>query len=110
MSEADRNVIELHGKPAWKNGPTLAEFPRVCDAAQPYWEAFDELSSQREIGMGGVGAIRLEALLAWLNENEVDDPGERSRFRHYVTEMDSEYMKMTADKQKQETDRMKVKG
>ena len=81
-----------------------------CDLAMPYWEAFNDLSGQRAIGMGGVGPIRLEALLAWLDENGIDDPAERSRFRFYVTEMDSEYLRLTAEKQKAEMDKVKVKG
>lgn len=63
----------------------------------PYWEAFQRLSSQRDLGgMGSVGAIRYEAASSWLDEQRVLGAIERERFRFYIEQLDGEYLALRA--------------
>ncbi len=73
----------------------LEEMPEIASASLPYWDAFQRLSGQRELGgMGAVGAIRLEAITHWLNEQGIVDSVERERYRYYLEQMDGEYLSL----------------
>lgn len=49
-------------------------------------------------GMGGVGAMRYEAVTGWLDENGVSDPVSRARFRSLLQAMDEAYLEDAAKK------------
>jgi len=65
--------------------------PEIASAAAPYWSAWQELIGQRHVGMAA-GPLRREAVTDWLDENGVDDPGERAEFRHYLDKLDGAYV------------------
>jgi len=91
-----------------KGEPTkiLDEQPEIADQALVYWNAFQRLSGQRELGgMGAVGALRLEAVSHWLDESGIMDPVERERFRFYLEELDGEYLSLLSDRHKADADK-----
>lgn len=56
------------------------------------WRGFYALTGSRAITMGGVGPIPYFQILAYLDENEVDDPDERRELFHLIGRMDQEYL------------------
>ena len=85
----------------------LERQPQIFDSALQYWNAFQRVSGQRDLGgMGSVGALRIEAVSHWLDENGITDLVERERFRYYIEELDSEYLSLLSNRQKREMDKI----
>lgn len=64
-----------------------------------HWNAFWELSTERQIGMG-LGPIPWTAIVAYARELRFDDDDERERFRGLIRAMDGEYLKWRAEQGK----------
>jgi len=83
------------GEPA----KVLDDFVEPCSIGTCYWEAFHELTDQRDLGFGGIGAIRIDAISLWLDENSIFDPVERDRYFFHLRELDREYRTLVSKQQ-----------
>ena len=56
-----------------------------------YWQAFNELSSSRQSGMG-LGFIPYSEISAYLDEHHILDYEERFEWRYLITAIDTEFI------------------
>jgi hypothetical protein len=77
--------------PAW-----FFDQPEIWFQNQFYWNAFNELSSERQIGMG-LGPIPLSAIRRYAEEWELDGD-EYEVFYSIIRKMDIKYLDMTHSK------------
>lgn len=67
--------------------------PDIEPHLAPFWDAFQELSTDRHSdSMGGVGEIPFSALDRYAERFGIGDPDEFERLRHLIRAMDREYL------------------
>jgi len=67
--------------------------PTLFFDAVPLWNAFMNLSSSRQMGMG-LGAIPYSEISAWLSENDIIGFEDRERHRRFITFVDHKYLEI----------------
>lgn len=77
----------------------LESMPELYFDAVPFWEAFANLSSSRQSGMG-LGAIPYSEITSWLTENQIISFENRERYRYFVTFIDGKYLELKNDDRK----------
>lgn len=86
---------------AGTNVPALDTKPELISYLSNYWNAFMELSSSRQMGFGSVGSIIYSEISAYLDENRLFDLDDRKQYRKYINILDSEFLKHSNNKEKQ---------
>ena len=66
--------------------------------AIPYWTAFAELSSSRQLGMS-LGPIPYSEISCWLDENIICHIEERNQYRHLISSIDAKFVEIQNKKQ-----------
>jgi hypothetical protein len=78
------------------------EQPEILEAAEFYWQAFNELSSDRSMGMG-LGPIPYSSIRAWADEHGVTGRDDFDFFHGVIRGVDTEFLAvMNAPKDKGE--------
>lgn len=70
----------------------LRERPETPSALTFWWRAFQDLTSARPIGFGGVGPIPWTAIDAWATRHGVTDPDDFERLASVVQALDAEHL------------------
>ena len=76
-----------------KDVPALNKMPVLFFDAAPFWVAFMNLSSSRQIGMG-LGAIPYSEITGWLTENGIVRFEDRERYRRFIDVLDKKYLEI----------------
>jgi len=83
-----------------KNLPVPQSFldqPELTQESAPYYLAFNEVSTSRQMGMG-LGHIPYSEITGYLNENDIDHPEDRKRYRKFIVLLDNLYVKKSNEK------------
>jgi len=86
--------MEQAGRPvpdSYKNAPDLNVL------TIPYWKAFSELTTSRDMGFG-IGYIKYSEISSWLDENDIFEVEERDSFRRIINTIDSIYVSAQSKK------------
>ena len=95
--------MEQAGRPVpdtYKNAPELNIL------TIPFWKAFTELTTSRDMGFG-IGYIKYSEVSSWLSENYIFDMEERALFRRIISFIDSMYV--SEQSKKSENNKQKSK-
>jgi len=76
------------------------EQPELFSDLIPYWQAFHELSTSRQMGMG-LGYIPYSVIVDYLNEEQIFSVNERDEYRHWIQVIDRIYVELQNEKTKE---------
>ncbi len=79
--------------------PALDAKPKLYPDLVPVWNAFQELSSARHVGMGGASAIPPSDIAAYLDLIGIHDGESRSLWFRLLRGMDDALLKASRKKQ-----------
>jgi hypothetical protein len=86
----------LHEKEGGPLPKALADKPEVPPEMDLYWRAFDDLRGDRQIGMGGLGAIMWTSIAIYADRVGVAGQDAFERFVTVLKAMDAEYRDFVA--------------
>lgn len=87
----------------YHNNPENELFQKLMEKAPPlkhplYYEAFQELSTERQIGMS-IGPIPISKMWEWAFQNDLTSSEARA-FVYVISRLDNAYMSLEAEKHK----------
>jgi hypothetical protein len=106
--QADRDGVtddawfEALRKEGWSSTLPSDSKPELDDENADLWRAFWELSSSRTVGMV-TGTISLMAIIAWMDEEEIERIEDRVFYRAVLQRMDLEYLNLLGGRFKKRT-------
>lgn len=77
-----------------RNRPVLSQFQL------PYWNFYQELTGSRQYTSSGVADIPYTEKVAWLNENDIQDPDDRRTYLQMIAILDATYLEHFYEKSK----------
>lgn len=75
--------------------PILANMPEIFPDVQHVWEGFSQLSSGRQMGMGGPQPLTLGDIREYMTYKGVDDPDDQDEFLQLIQALDFIFIKDT---------------
>jgi hypothetical protein len=74
--------------------------PELFNDMIPFWQAFHELSTSRQMGMG-LGYIPYSTIVDYLNEEQIFNINERDEYRQWIQTIDRIYVELQNVKTKE---------
>lgn len=81
-----------------KETPVLDAKPELYADLIPIWNAFNELSAGRHVGMGGVSGLAASDVAAWLDLAGIEDLETRALWWRLIRAMDEVVLKHSRKK------------
>ena len=85
--------------------PALLNKPKLSLWAAPYWTAYWDLDSSRQLGGTGAGPIPMSEIEAYLRLKNITDLDERGCYITMIRALDSVYLKHMAEQREAERNR-----
>ena len=75
--------------------PILDRMPEILPQARFYWQAFQTLSSKRDVLGGKASPIRMTEILAYVEFMRLDNYQARNDLLQIITALDNAYMELS---------------
>ena len=84
-------MLAEHARTSGALPATLARMPELEPALAPYWQAFQDLSPSRRLGLD-IGPIPLSEIWAYLEILGIDETERRHDMVRFIRALDDEYL------------------